>query len=123
MGADYAADLQRYIYSMQDITRSVQILDPKVKEVIVKINFTIENENVNIIELEKEILEYIRPELETTNFDKDLIREQLLLTIMNAFPELKTVDIESPSENLSPALGEVIKVIDIVVSGDYYGNL
>ena len=42
---------------------------------------------------------------------------------MNAFPELKTVDIESPSENLSPALGEVIKVIDIVVSGDYYGNL
>ena len=123
MGADYAADLQRYIYSMQDITRSVQILDPKVKEVIVKINFTIENENVNIIELENEILEYIRPELETTNFDKDLIREQLLLTIMNAFPELKTVDIESPSENLSPALGEVIKVIDIVVSGDYYGNL
>jgi hypothetical protein len=42
---------------------------------------------------------------------------------MNAFPELKTVNIESPSENLTPALGEVIKVIDIIVSGDYYGSV
>lgn len=121
--SDAMAGLQKYIRSKQDITRSVKILDPLYNDIIIRINFTVENENINLIDLEDEILTFLDPYFYQHSFSRVISREHLISSILTQFPELKTISIESPTETLTPGLGEVIRVVDIIVRGDYYSNV
>jgi len=44
-------------------------------------------------------------------------------SIINNFPEIKTIDMISPEENILPGIGEVIDIVNISVRGNYYDHI
>ena len=81
------------------------------------------SENVNLINLENDILAFLNPYYYGKCFNRTISREHIINSIINNFPEIKTINMVSPSANLLPGLGEVIDIVNITVRGSYYEQL
>ena len=123
MSTGFIEDLQLYLYNKKDITRSVVLRDAIRKEVSIDIEFTVLSENVNLINLENDILAFLNPYYYGKCFNRTISREHIINSIINNFPEIKTINMVSPSANLLPGLGEVIDIVNITVRGSYYEQL
>ena len=120
ISGEFKDELQEYIYAKQEITRSVIIKDAIRKNVELDIRFIAVNENVNLINLENDILMFLDDYYYNTSFGRVISREHIITSIINNFPDIKTLKLVSPAEDVIPNVGEVIDVVDIRVGGSYY---
>ena len=123
MSSELKNELTNYIRSKQDITRSIIIKDAIIKELVFDINFTVTNENINLIDLEKDIIAFLEPYYNNKSFARIISKNHLISSILTNFPMIKTLTINNPSEDIYPSIGEVIDITDILVRGDYYRQL
>ena len=123
MSSGFMEDLQLYLYNKKDITRSVVLKDAIRKEISIDIEFTVLSENINLINLENDILRFLEPYYYGRCFERTISREHILNSIINNFPEIKTINMISPSENVIPGIGEVVDVVNISVRGNYYEHI
>lgn len=123
MSSGFIEDVQLYLYNMKDITRSVVLKDAIRKEITLDIEFTVLDETINLINLENDILNFLEPYYYNRSFDRVISKNKILNDILNKFSEIKTIDMRSPSDDILPALGEVIDIVDIKVRGNYYVQL
>lgn len=120
MDSSFKQELAGYLNTMKDVSRSVILKDAIRNEITLDISFTVANENINLINLEKEISTFLEPYYYNTDFDRAISKSHIIASILNRFPQLKTLDINSPTDDVIPKYGEVIVITDIVVRGDYY---
>lgn len=123
MSSGFMEDLQSYLYNKKDITRSVLLKDAIRKEISIDIEFTVLSESVNLINLEHDILSFLDHYYYGKCFERTISREHIINDIINNFPEIKTINMISPSENVLPKLGEVIDIVNITVRGNYYEHI
>lgn len=119
----FMEDLQLYLYNKKDVTRSVVLRDAIRKEISIDIEFTVQSENINLINLENDILRFLDPYYYGRCFERTISRDHILNSIINNFPEIKTINMVSPSENVIPGIGEVIDIVNISVRGNYYEHI
>lgn len=123
MSSGFTEDLQLFLYNKKDVTRSVILKDAIRKEVSIDIEFTVLSENINLINLENDILRFLEPYYYGRCFERTISREHILNSIINNFPEIKTINMVLPSENVLPGIGEVIDIVNISVRGNYYEHI
>lgn len=123
MSSGFMEDLQSYLYNKKDITRSVVLRDAIRKEISIDIEFTVLNENINLINLENDILRFLDHYYYGRCFERTISREHILNSVINNFPEIKTINMVSPSENVIPGIGEVVDIVNISVRGNYYEHI
>ena len=123
MSTGFMEDLQIYLYNKKDITRSITLKDAIRKEISIDIEFTVLSENINLINLEHDILRFLDPYYYGKCFDRTISRDHIINSIINNFPEIKTIEMISPEENILPGIGEVIDIINISVRGNYYDHI
>ena len=123
MSSGFMEDLQLYLYNKKDITRSIVLRDAIRKEISIDIEFTVLSENINLINLENDILRFLDNYYYGQSFERIISRDHILNSVINNFPEIKTINMISPSENITPGLGEVVEVVNISVRGNYYEHI
>lgn len=123
MSSGFIEDLQIHLYNKKDIARSIVLKDAIRKEISIDIEFTVLSENINLINLEHDILRFLDPYYYGKCFNRTISRDHIINSIINNFPEIKTIDMISPEENILPGIGEVVDIVNISVRGNYYDHI
>lgn len=120
MSEEYKDELKEYLYSKQDITRSVVLKDAIRKEISIHIQFSVLNENINLLNMENDIKLFLDDYYYNNSFDRVISKNLILNSVLNNFKDIKIINMVTPEEDIIPGIGEVIDVVDIRVEGSYY---